>query len=60
MSDDLKPCPFDGHKALIAQSSENTWYVTCSMCCCEIYGYDDDRQWTKQEVIDYWNRRSTR
>lgn len=59
---DLKPCPFDGYKAVLAQSSDKTWFVMCLKCNCEIYGRDDGddgKIWTKEAVIDYWNSRAT-
>lgn len=55
--DELKPCPFDNGKAVIAQSSEKTWFVTCLVCDCEIYGNIDGKILSKEEVISYWNHR---
>lgn len=59
--DVLLSCPFDGYKAKLYQSSEETWFVICLKCNCEVYGRDDGedgRVWTKDEVIKYWNTRT--
>lgn len=51
MSDELKPCPFCGGKAIMGMF--NVW---CDNCRAETNG--DDTYATDDEIIAAWNRRS--
>ena len=52
---ELKPCPFCGGEAKMANTDIGGWPVYCINCPCD-YG----RYWfaTKQKAIEAWNRRS--
>jgi len=56
---DLKPCPFCGGEAAIAEipdtHNNNVWLMpVCIHCDCKL-----DNGWrTQKEVIDIWNRRA--
>ena len=52
MSDELKPCPFCGGKAIIDGCDETLWIVICKKCDASI-GYKE----TEQEAIEAWNSR---
>tara|TARA_R110000868_G_scaffold411706_1_gene707804 strand:+ start:26612 stop:27082 length:471 start_codon:yes stop_codon:yes gene_type:complete len=60
MSEELKPCPFDGAKgdelSLTYEGFDAhlNWFVRCYHCCVETQRYDSE-----EEAIAAWNRRTS-
>ncbi|MBE6876394.1 MAG: restriction alleviation protein, Lar family [Ruminococcus sp.] len=50
--DKLKPCPFCGAEAYLADTWDTTKYVQCTVCGCRTIHLKN-----KLDVIEIWNRR---
>lgn len=60
MNDELKPCPFCGHKAALrsgrylnGEEKIGTVYIVCTQCGVGTVIYND-----RTEAVTAWNRRS--
>lgn len=65
MTGELKPCPFCGGEAVIAQSDAGCWSVVCKRCNTGIFRPRcNPDEWnayaTEAEAIEAWNRRAER
>ena len=51
MSENLKPCPFDG-SAVVPNESADGWQVKCGEC-----GLKTEKFKTRYQIVQYWNTR---
>lgn len=51
---DLKPCPFCGHKAVVEDCGDNSYFVRCSHCSIN----QDKLYAQKCDAVKAWNRRA--
>lgn len=65
MENDLKPCPFCGGEARMAQNYQGQKYVWCDECGAGVWGKDTE-DWrvdtigerkARKAAADAWNRR---
>ena len=54
MVDKLKPCPFCGHKAVVEDCGDNSYFVRCSHCSIN----QDKLYAQKCDAVKAWNRRA--
>ena len=58
MTEELKPCPFDGGDAFVKtieyvpKTSMTEYYVECKTCTCQ-----KGKFYKRKEAIEAWNRR---
>lgn len=53
MSNNLKPCPFCGGKAIVTEIPINSYITVCTNCSSNMAIYR-----SKQEAIEAWNNRA--
>lgn len=51
---ELKPCPFCGHKAVVEDCGDNSYFVRCSYCSIN----QDKLYAQKCDAVKAWNRRA--
>jgi Lar family restriction alleviation protein len=55
--EELKPCPFCGHKDIKIEYRGDGYVVYCYKCDAEMNVCGDECASHRQDAIDQWNRR---